>query len=174
MEVLVVCNPVLRRTRLATIWELDCARIVQQQANIFQYVRTGSTNGVRHRLKGGQASARDKTIHGTTLLHAASGLGHLDLVRLLIEHGVDVNAADEDGETPLHRAISLKNNYVIAKPLIQKGADLANVAVNNRTPLHAIFNDRMRRILTSRDMVKDVGPDSDGMSYFICWLGAVK
>ena len=174
MQFLIVCNPVLRRKRLATIWDLDCARIVQQQANIFQYVRAGSIDGVRHSLKSGQAPARDKKTHGITLLHAASGLGHLDLVRLLIEHGVDMDAADEDGETPLHRAVSSKNNYVIAKPLIQRGADLANVAVGNRTPLHAIFNDTMRRILISRDMVEDVGPDSDGMLYFISWLVAVK
>ena len=106
------------------------------------------------------------TIHCITLLHTASDLGHLDLVRFLIEHG-----ADEDGETPLHRAISLKNVYVIAKSLTQKGADLANVAVGNRTPLHAIFNDTMRKILTSRDIVKDVGPDSEGMSvsHFLAW-----
>ena len=53
-----------------------------------------------------------------------------------------------DGETLLHRAISLKNNYVIGKPLIQKRADLVNIAVGNRTPLHAIFNNKMGRIQT--------------------------
>lgn len=58
------------------------------------------------------------TIQCITLLHTALGLGHLDLVRFPIEHGADVDAADEDGETQLHRAISLKKNYVIAQPLI--------------------------------------------------------
>ena len=101
-------------------------------------------------------------------MHAASGLGHLNLVRLLIELGADVDAADEDGKTLLHRAISLKNDYVIAKLLIQKGADLANVAVGNRKPLHAIFYNQMGRILTSRE---DMGPDSDRISvtYFLPW-----
>ena len=144
---------------------------MSQQANIFRCVRTGSIDGVKRMVKSGQASVRDKTIRDITLLHAASNLGHLKLVRFLIEHAAGVNAADEDGETPLHRAISLKIHYVIAKPLIQKGADLANVAVGNRMPLHVIFNNMMRRILTSRDMVEDVGPDSDGMSvvYFLAW-----
>ena len=82
-----------------------------------------------------------------------------------------MNAAHEDGETPLHRAISLKKNYAIAKPLIQKGADVANVAVGNRTPLHTVCNKTMRRILTSGGMVEDVGPDSDGISvlHFLAW-----
>ena len=68
MEVLIAWNLKFRRTRLATFWDLDCARIVQQQANSFQYVRTGSTDGVKRLVKSGQASIRDKTIHSVTLL----------------------------------------------------------------------------------------------------------
>ena len=115
-------------------------------------MRTGSTGGVKSIVK---------SDHDITLMHAASGLGHLNLVRLLIEHGTGVDAADEDGETLLHRAISLKNNYVIAKPLIQKRADVANVAVGKRRPLNAIFNNKMGRILTSGE---DMGPDSGRLS----------
>lgn len=168
---MIVWNAIFRRTRLATFWDLDCARIVPQQASIFQYVRTGSLDGVKRILQSGQASVRDVTIHGITLLHTASGSGHLNLVRFLIGQGADMNAADEDGETPLHRAMSLKNNYAIANLLLQQGADLANVAVGNRSPLHAIFNNTMGRVLTSGDMFEDVGPDSDGMSvtHFLAW-----
>ena len=171
MEVLIAWNPKFRRTRLATFWDLDCSRIVQQQANSFQYVRTGSTDGVKRLVKSGQASVRDKAIHSVTLLQAVRGFGQFDPVRFLIEHAAGVNAAHEGGETPLHRAISFKNNYAIAKPLIQKGADVANVAVGNRTPLHAICNNKMRRMLILGDMVEDVGPDSDGISVlrFLAW-----
>ena len=46
------------------------------------------------------ASAQD--LSGYSLLHAAASYGHLDLVRKLItDYRVDVNIADEDGDTPL-------------------------------------------------------------------------
>lgn len=171
LDLMIVWNPICHRTRLATFWDVDCARIVPQQSNIFQYVRTGSIDSVKRMLQNGQASMRDITKHGTTLLHTASGTGHLSLVKFLIDQGADVNAADEDGETPLHRATSLKNNYAVARLLIGSGADLANVTIDNRTPLHAIFNNTMGRVLTSGDMVEDVGPDRDGMSiaHFLAW-----
>ena len=170
-DLMVVWNPIFPRIGMATFWDLDCARIVPQQSNIFQYVRAGSMDSVKHMLQNGQASIRDITRHGITLLHTASGKGRLNLVRLLIEQGADVNAADEDGETPLHRALSLRNNYAVARLLIERGADLANVAVGNRTPLHAVFNDTMGRVLSSGDMVESVGPDSDGMSvaHYLAW-----
>ena len=60
--------------------------------------------------------------------------------------------------------MSLENNYAVARLLIGRGADLADVAVGDRTPLHAVSNDTMGRVLTSGDMVEYVGLDSDGMS----------
>lgn len=171
MEIFVVYTSLFRRIRLATSWNLDCQRIVPQQAVVFQYVRNGSLDGVKRLLGSGQASARDITVHGITLLHTASNLGNCELVRFLIEAGADVNAPDEDGETPLHRAMSMRNNYETAKILIENGADLANVAVGSRTPLHTIFNDTMGKVLTSEDWIEDMGPDSDGMSitHLLAW-----
>ncbi|KAH9962806.1 ankyrin repeat-containing domain protein [Lactifluus volemus] len=39
---------------------------------------------------------------GKTPLHYASERGHLDVVRLLLGSGADVNARMDDGSTPLH------------------------------------------------------------------------
>lgn len=157
--------------KLAMFCRLDCPRVVSQHADIFQCVRAGSIDGVRSLLGSGQASARDITVYGISLLHTASSMGHCDLIRFLVDAGADVNAPDEDGETPLHRAMTRKHNYDTARLLIESGADLANVAAGGRTPLHAIFNDTIGKVLAWADWMKDIDPDSDGMSisHFLTW-----
>ena len=39
-------------------------------------------------------------------IHIAAGDGKAEIVELLLRHGANVNAKDEDGRTPLHRACS--------------------------------------------------------------------
>ena len=126
---------------------------------------------VRQLLASGQASVRDVTTHGLSLLHTASGLGLAGLARFLIQAGADINASDEDGDTPLHRATSRDNNDEVARILIENGADVASVAVGNRTALHSIFNDTIRYILSSPDVLEEIGRDSEGMSitHCLCW-----
>lgn len=50
---------------------------------------------------------------GITALHNAICAGHLDIVRSLVQFGVDVNAVDTDGWTPLHCAASCNNQPVV-------------------------------------------------------------
>ena len=171
LGVFVVYASVQYRMRLAMFWNIEFSRVVPQQAEIFRHVREGSIDSVQHLLKFGQASARDVTRYGITLLHTASATTNIDLIRLLLENGADINAADEDGETPLHRAMSTKNNYHTARLLIENGADLANIAVGNRTPFHTIFNDTIGNVLSRGHYIDNIGPDSEGMSitHFLAW-----
>lgn len=171
VELFIIHTTALRRMSLTTFWSLDCVRIVSQNADIFQCVRDGSIDGTRRLLASGQASAKDVTMYGITLLHTASSRGHTDLIKVLIEAGADVNTPDEDGETPLHRAMSTKNNYKTARLLIEHGADLATVAVGNRTPLHTIFNATIGRVLSRGDWMETLCPDSAGMSiiHYLAW-----
>lgn len=171
MECFFMYSSIVDRKGLAASWNLDCQRILPQQADIFQYVRMGLIEDVKRLLKRGQASARDMTVHGITPLHTASGLGNLDLVKILIAAGADVNAPDEDGETPLHRALSTKNNYDVARLLIEEGANLANIDVARRTPLHVISNDTVQKVLSSSSLEGELGADSEGMSitHYLAW-----
>ena len=61
-----------------------------------------------------------------TALHFAAKNGHVDVAKVLIQNGADVNAVEKDKDgTALHGARSLTNGHVdVAKVLIQNGADV--------------------------------------------------
>ena len=48
----------------------------------------------------------------TSALHVAAANDHTDVALLLIEHGADVSAKNDDGKTPLHIAAMLGSNRV--------------------------------------------------------------
>jgi ankyrin repeat protein len=70
-----------------------------------------------------------------TPLHVASENGHVDVVRLLIEHGADIAAQGRDRNTPLHEA-SINGHVDVARLLIEHGADIAARSVLESSPLH--------------------------------------
>jgi ankyrin repeat protein len=59
--------------------------------------------------------------HGWTPLHRASINGALEVVRLLLEHGADVEAKDNDGETALQVA-AYKGHDEVVELLREHGA----------------------------------------------------
>ena len=73
---------------------------------------------------------------GSTPLYWAATNGHADVVKLLLDAGVDLNKADIDGETPLYWA-SVKDHQDVVKMLLDAGADpdMANNK-DEKTPLY--------------------------------------
>lgn len=152
-------------------WSLGFPRTVSPDAEIFENTRAGLTGNVQSLLNLGKASAKDTTPFGTTLLHSASNSGNIELVRLLIQEGADVNAQDEDGESPLHGAMAKSDNYNVARTLIENGADLSSQAVDGKTPFHNIFNNTISHVLMRDDWLESMLPDSEAMSitHFLAW-----
>jgi ankyrin repeat protein len=70
--------------------------------------------------------ARHTTIRVTPLHSAAAG-SHAEIVKLLLEHGADPNAAQDGGFTPLHSAAGNDDRESV-EALLEAGADpsLAN------------------------------------------------
>ena len=72
---------------------------------------------------------------GQTYLHFAAYLGHVDIVKVLIRNGADVNAVDRYMETALHFA-SKYGHVDVAKVLIQNGANVNAVDKWKKPALH--------------------------------------
>jgi len=69
-------------------------------------------------------------------LHLAASEGDVELVKELLEQGLNVNARDMHGLTPLHVA-ALKGHTEVAKVLLEHGADVnAREECFENTPLH--------------------------------------
>ena len=79
---------------------------------------------------------------GQTALHLAldgnrSGRGGLDIVRLLLDHGADVNCQDGDNITPLHLSCNYEK-LVIGRVLLIHGANPNAANIGGQTPLHML------------------------------------
>ncbi|KAK9722445.1 Ankyrin repeats (3 copies) [Popillia japonica] len=72
--------------------------------------------------KGADTSLKD--CNGLTCMHYAIDSGNLETVRFVVEHGIDINVADNKGWTGLLRAVVMENNDEIVKYLLQNGADI--------------------------------------------------
>lgn len=81
------------------------------------------------------ANVEDRGIKGecTPLMEAASA-GHLDIVRLLIAHGADVNAQSTSGNTPLMYACAGGHEDAV-ETLLEAGANVEDHNENGHTPL---------------------------------------
>jgi ankyrin repeat protein len=84
------------------------------------------------------ATNPDKNVRdsfGRTALHDAMFQKNMEVIRLLLEYGFDVNATGPaNGYTPLHDAVWV-NNVDAAKLLLESGADTTIKNTDGFTPL---------------------------------------
>lgn len=62
------------------------------------------------------------SLSGNKSLHLCAANGHGDVLRVLVEHGADVNATNLSGSTPLHYA-ALTGRLDVVKDLIKNNAE---------------------------------------------------
>ena len=93
---------------------------------------------------------------GTTQLqpaaiHDAAALGRYLEVRWLLRKGVSPNIRDENGNTPLHNALTGSgDSKYTARLLIGKGADVNAKNSDGSTPLHYVSTLSMAKFLIVR------------------------
>jgi ankyrin repeat protein len=88
-----------------------------------------------------------KSLHlGQTPLLCASINGNTEAIRVLLDHGADINASDNEGCTALHCAAHCGNHEAV-KLLVEKGADTFAISHNADTPLDVSDSELVREIL---------------------------
>jgi ankyrin repeat protein len=78
---------------------------------------------------------RDPGSQGRTALHCACKNGHLEVVKLLVEHGASIAATDNNGLTPLLEAAGAMSLDVVCF-MEGMGSDINVIAADGRTVLH--------------------------------------
>ena len=76
-------------------------------------------------------------------IHWAADRGNAEMVETLLEHGADVDAQDEDGQTALHYACSIGYEAVI-QVLLKASADKNIVDSDGLKPCDVLQNDSIK------------------------------
>jgi len=117
-----IVQTILKHSTSLTIHEAAAAGLVDQVALMLQQ-KADIENEVSD--------------HGFTALGIAAHFGREDIVRLLLKNLADPNIPSQNGYQvyPLHAALSI-NHSLIAKMLIEAGAEVNVVQASRITPLH--------------------------------------
>lgn len=83
---------------------------------------------------------------GNAALHVAAAFGFVDLVRLILNTGADVDQRTNDGGTPLHLAC-IKGHLDCVRVLVEWGADLSKETRIHKTPLMYAQSHRHKAIV---------------------------
>ena len=108
------------------------------KTQLYYYCQKGMTSSVVRMLEMRSIDVeamRGGRENGWTCLMTAACNGHLDICRLLIDKGAQVEAINSIGWTPLHQAA--RYGYVgIVRLLCDRGADVEARDNDDRRPLH--------------------------------------
>ncbi len=104
----------------------------------FEAAALGKRELIEKKLEGNPALIHEFSDDGFTPLGLASYFGNEDVVRLLLLKGAEPNVSSQNGYNvyPIHSAVA--SNYdMIAKMLLEAGADVNVVQMSGATPLHS-------------------------------------
>ena len=109
-------------------------------------------------IRGARVDAKTRLIGQETPLHRAANRSEYqirgEIMKLLLEHGANVNARDEDGDTPLHSVglwnienLEEKGHPSFVEILLNYGADIQARNDNGDTPLHRAHKPEIAKAL---------------------------
>ncbi|BAO44153.1 ankyrin repeat domain-containing protein [Thiolapillus brandeum] len=83
-----------------------------------------------------------QAIQGMNLLSIAIGINEAPIVKFLLNSGIDVNAADRNGDSPLNIAAKDRLGHKFIEPLVNEGGDINHENRAGYTPLFSLLEDR--------------------------------
>jgi ankyrin repeat protein len=97
-------------------------------------VRHGKLKAAKLLIESGKIENLDKIIEGCTPLTLAASSGSLDIMKILITNGADVNKANNNDDLPIHIATEFKN-YKMLNLLLENGSKVNEKNNRGHTPL---------------------------------------
>uniref|UniRef100_A0A1B0AUK0 Uncharacterized protein n=1 Tax=Glossina palpalis gambiensis TaxID=67801 RepID=A0A1B0AUK0_9MUSC len=91
--------------------------------------RNGNEQICKMLIEDGKADVNARTKGGVTSLHRAAMMGHVTIVKLLVDSKAAIDLQDDDGETALHRAAA-SGHLEICKLLLELQPQLKDIADN--------------------------------------------
>ena len=116
--------------------EMREVRNRRDETQLNYYCENGLTSSVVRMLEMRSIDVEAKGgVFGWTCLHIAAFIGHLDICRLLIDKGAQLEAKDNFGRIPLHWAAG-QGHVEIVRLLCDRGADVEARDIDGWRPLH--------------------------------------
>jgi cytohesin len=102
---------------------------------LLKAAENGNLIKVQTALENGANPNAKNNNNGSTPLHIAAYKGHVEIVKILLDRGADLNAKDNTGHAPLHWA-AIEGHVDVVRVLLDRGANPNAKNNTGHTPLH--------------------------------------
>ncbi|KEF58403.1 uncharacterized protein A1O9_06329 [Exophiala aquamarina CBS 119918] len=161
----------LRDPAMTIGWSLSFPTVVSQDSTVMRLARLGDLESLKELFILGKARPSDVLENGRGLLHFAAKAHNIELIGFLLHNGAEINAFDDDGETPLHVQLACTfdgfNATKTSRFLISHGADVMVQSVSGATPSHNFYSPAIESILRFHPEYIDIeAEDEHGLTFF--------
>mmetsp|Transcript_1566 Transcript_1566/g.3697 ORF Transcript_1566/g.3697 Transcript_1566/m.3697 type:complete len:162 (+) Transcript_1566:46-531(+) len=103
----------------------SCSGGASSSQSLLRAAREGNVRGCEDALESGaDVNWKDEDFFNYTALHLAAGAGHVEVCRLLLKRGAEIDPRSTSGETPLIMAARAQKSLELCDFLVSEGADL--------------------------------------------------